>query len=110
MAYAEFDITTITTCVINGQTDYWGVLPAAFPPIADLMTTTPTYGENEGVWVCVDTTSPGPYTTWTPVKCESFLKGTRYFQIESQIGGSKVYKAKVRMFYRSVNESYQAGA
>ena len=116
MAFAEWDITTITTNTQFGAAAYWVHLPEAFAPIGWVMTTTPLIGENEGLWERYDTTSvaaaavSGPMLNWVPRKVLAYMPGTQLFRCDQNLGTLKVYRGQLRMFYRSINEVYQLNA
>ncbi len=110
MAFAEFELNNAytTTQTLFGEAKQWVPVPAAFPPIQYISTSSIAYpadGDFMGCRIYNDTTSAG----YTVAQIGGYLKGGKwlYFAGTGHITFSATGTTKVQLYYRSPNEGVE---
>jgi hypothetical protein len=106
--YAEWEITTLVSYTVFGVQQYWMQLPESFPPIGFLLTTTGANADNEGLYLEYLTATGVP--VYTAQKVVAYMKGTRWFYTDTNLGTLGVNGSKAHLYYRAVQEGYNAVA
>jgi len=124
MAYAQFDIPNAytTTQTLFGVAGQWIPLPAAFPPIQFVSTSSiafPDSGDFTGALIMTDTTSAGnPIRNNRVVQIEGYIKGGKwlylsgaahplYMNPSADTAGPIIPKGTLKLYYRAVGEGVE---